>query len=168
MSVTKMDPSCTVGFYIHDAKEFKKFVHEVKEVMMFNEMFYFGNVPIDIFFSSISLFVSISVHVTSEATGHLSFVYLWWRKSPRFKQPSLYRRKREGTCHTLPSWWERSKKKDIFSWLWRLCSALNSASVKLHPFINFHSLYCSKVENLYSWFTDGSQLALWYKYHPYL
>ncbi|KAI8774055.1 cysteine protease atg4 [Biomphalaria glabrata] len=31
MSVTKMDPSCTVGFYIHDAKEFKKFVHEVKE-----------------------------------------------------------------------------------------------------------------------------------------
>ncbi|KAH9491694.1 Cysteine protease atg4d [Bulinus truncatus] len=31
MSITKMDPSCTVGFYIRNAQEFQKFVYEVRE-----------------------------------------------------------------------------------------------------------------------------------------
>lgn len=31
LTITKMDPSCTVGFYIRNAAEFQKFVSEVKE-----------------------------------------------------------------------------------------------------------------------------------------
>ncbi|GFR79924.1 cysteine protease [Elysia marginata] len=32
LTITRMDPSCTVGFYIRNAAEFKKFVAEVREV----------------------------------------------------------------------------------------------------------------------------------------
>ena len=36
LTITRMDPSCTVGFYIRDAAEFKKFVQEVREVCVFD------------------------------------------------------------------------------------------------------------------------------------